>query len=41
LRTVLSPNRAKCSYLLRRAAKGRIDFLDDIRAKIDLKRKLT
>jgi uncharacterized LabA/DUF88 family protein len=38
LRTVLSPNRAKCSYLLRRTAKGHIDFLEDIRSKIDLKR---
>jgi uncharacterized LabA/DUF88 family protein len=38
LRTVLSPARAKCSYLLRRAAKGRIDFLEDIRSKIELKR---
>jgi uncharacterized LabA/DUF88 family protein len=37
LRTVLSPARAKCSYLLRRAAKGRIDFLEDIRSKIELK----
>jgi uncharacterized LabA/DUF88 family protein len=38
LRTVLSPNRAKCSYLLRRTAKGHIDFLEDIRSKIELKR---
>ncbi len=38
LRTVLSPTRAKCSYLLRRAAKGHIDFLENIRSKIDLKR---
>jgi len=38
LRTVLSPNRAKCSYLLRRTAKGHIDFLEDIRSKIDLKK---
>ncbi len=38
LRTVLSPNRAKCSFLLRRTAKGHIDFLEDIRSKIDLKR---
>ena len=38
LRTVLSPSRAKCSYLLRRTAKGHIDFLEDIRSKIDLKR---
>lgn len=37
LRTVLSPTRAKCSYLLRRSAKGRIDFLEDICSKIDLK----
>jgi uncharacterized LabA/DUF88 family protein len=38
LRTVLSPNRAKCSYLLRRAAQGRIEFLEGIRTKIELKR---
>ena len=38
LRTVLSPHRAKCSYLLRRTAKGHIDFLEDIRSKIELKR---
>ena len=38
LRTVLSPNRAKCSYLLRRTAKGHIDFLEDIRSKIELKK---
>lgn len=37
LRTVLSPTRAKCSYLLRRTAKGHIDFLEDIRPKIELK----
>ena len=38
LRTVLSPTRAKCSYLLRRTAKGHIDFLEDIRSKIELKK---
>ena len=38
LRTVLSPNRAKCSYLLRRTAKGRMDFLEDIRSKIKIKK---
>lgn len=38
LRTVLSPHRAKCSYLLRRTAKGHIDFLEDIRSKIELKK---
>jgi uncharacterized LabA/DUF88 family protein len=37
LRTVLSPTRAKCSYLLRRTAKGHIDFLEDVRSKIELK----
>lgn len=35
---VLSPNRAKCSYLLRKAAKGRIDYLDEARAKIERKK---
>jgi uncharacterized LabA/DUF88 family protein len=39
LRTVLSPNRAKCSYLLRRSAKGHIDFLEDIRSNIELRQK--
>ena len=32
--TVLIPNRAKCSYLLRKAAKGHIDYLDEARGKI-------
>jgi hypothetical protein len=36
-RTVLSPTRAECSYLLRLTAKGHIDFLEDVRAKIELK----
>jgi uncharacterized LabA/DUF88 family protein len=34
LRAVLSPNRAKCSYLLRRAAQGRLHYLDWLRSKI-------
>lgn len=37
-RISLSPTRAKCSYLLRRTAKGKIDFLEDVRSKIGLKR---
>jgi uncharacterized LabA/DUF88 family protein len=37
-RTVISPTRAKCSYLLRRSAKGKIDYLEDVRSKIDLKK---
>jgi uncharacterized LabA/DUF88 family protein len=37
-RIVLSPTKAKCSYLLRRAAKGRIDYLENLRSKIDLKK---
>src|SRR5262249_14689919 len=41
LRTVLSPNRAKCSYLLRRSAKGHIDFIADIRSNIELRQKET
>ena len=36
-RTVIIPNRAKCSYLLRKAAKGSIDYLDQMRGKIDRK----
>src|ERR1700689_867756 len=35
---VLSPNRAKCSYLLRKAAKGHIDYLDEARGKIERKK---
>jgi uncharacterized LabA/DUF88 family protein len=35
--TVLIPNRAKCSYLLRKAAKGHIDYLDEVRGKIERK----
>jgi len=37
-RIVLSPTKAKCSYLLRRAAKGKIDYLENVRSKIDLKK---
>jgi uncharacterized LabA/DUF88 family protein len=37
LRTALSPARAKCSYLLRHTSQGHIDFLEDIRSKIELK----
>jgi len=35
--TVLIPNRGKCSYLLRKAAKGHIDYLDQARGKIERK----
>jgi len=37
LERVLSPNRAKCSALLKRAAGARIDFLEDARKKIEYK----
>jgi uncharacterized LabA/DUF88 family protein len=37
-RIALSPTRAKCSYLLRRTTKGKIDFLENVRSKIDRKR---
>lgn len=36
LRTVLSPNRAKCSVLLRRAAQDTINYLNDLRGKLAL-----
>jgi uncharacterized LabA/DUF88 family protein len=35
LQAVLSPNRAKCSYLLRRAGQGRLHYLDWLRSKIE------
>jgi hypothetical protein len=37
-RIALSPTRAKCSYLLRGTAQGKIDYLENVRSKIELKR---
>jgi len=38
LERVLSPNRAECSALLKRAAGPKIDFLEDARSKIEYKK---
>ena len=32
---VLSPSRANCSHLLNQAAQGRIDYIEDFRAKLE------
>lgn len=37
LETVLSPNSAKCSALLKKTAKERIHFLDSLRGKLEYK----
>jgi len=37
LERVLSPNRRRCSALLKRAARERLDFLEEARGKIQLK----
>jgi hypothetical protein len=37
LERVLSPNRKGCSVLLKRAARERIDFLEEARKKIEYK----
>ena len=37
LERVLSPNRTQCSALLKRAARERLDFLEDARRKIEHK----
>ena len=37
LERVLSPNRKQCSALLKRAARERLDFLEDARRKIEHK----
>ncbi len=39
LELVLSPNRKGCSALLKRAAQGRIRFLEDLRSKLEYKQK--
>lgn len=41
LRTVVSPNRVKCSYLLRKSAKEKIVYLDNLKGKLEYKRKST
>ena len=38
LERVLAPNRPKCSALLKRAAKAKIDFLEDARGKLEYKK---
>lgn len=37
LERVLSPNRKGCSVLLKRAARERVDFLEDARRKLEYK----
>lgn len=39
LETVLSPNRDKCSVLLRKAAREKIQYLNDLRQKLEYKEK--
>lgn len=39
LRAVLSPDKECCSYLLRRAAGGKIAFLNDLRARLEYRPK--
>ena len=41
LKIVLSPNRGSCSNLLMRAAKEKINFLDNLRNKLEYKKKST
>lgn len=41
LKTVLSPHADTCSALLKKAARGRIQFLDAIRDRVEYKRKST
>ncbi len=41
LRVVVSPNKAKCSYLLRKSAKEKIAYLDNLKQKLEYKRKST
>ena len=41
LKMVLSPSRGKCSVLLMRAAKEKIYFLDNLRKKLQYKKKST
>lgn len=41
LALVLSPNRAKCSILLKKSAREKINFLDNSRKKLGYKRKDT
>lgn len=39
LETVISPNRDKCSVLLRKAAREKINFLNDLRGKLEYSEK--
>ena len=41
LECVLAPCRAGCSHLLKKAARSRIAFMDDLRAKLEYKTKRT
>ena len=39
LRSVISPTRRKCSVLLRRAAGSKIDYIDNLRGKLEYKKR--
>ena len=41
LKAVLSPNRNMCSYLLRKSGKGKMIYLDNLRERLEYKRKST
>ncbi|TSC54182.1 MAG: Uncharacterized protein LiPW30_752 [Parcubacteria group bacterium LiPW_30] len=41
LKAVLSPNRNKCSALLRKSGKERMNYLDNLKEKLEHKRKST
>ena len=41
LLAVLSPNRLKCSFLLRKSGKEKMIYLDNLREKLEYKRKST
>ena len=41
LRVVISPNKAKCSSLLRKSAREKMMYLDNLRQKLEYKRKST
>jgi len=41
LKTVLSPNKNKCSSLLRKSGRERMIYLDNLKEKLEYKRKST
>lgn len=41
LRTVMSPNTKECSSLLKQVAKDKINFMNDLRTKLEYRRKST